>query len=203
MIDRESCGYEPRLSFYKSGKPNTRAKRIEWEHVVPAENFGRQFVCWREGNPACVKSDGKYYKGRKCCEKVSKEFRIMQADMHNLVPAIGELNGDRSNYRYDFELASSGQYGKCQFEVLFKEKRARIKEDVRGNIARAYLYMNKQYGMKLSKQDMKRFNAWHQADPADAWEIERNKRIEKVQGNFNPFVRATSIKEPAAFNPGN
>lgn len=27
-----------------------RAKKIEWEHVVPAENFGRTFSEWRDGH---------------------------------------------------------------------------------------------------------------------------------------------------------
>jgi len=31
-----NCGYEPRNELTKSGKVNVRAKRIEWEHVVPA-----------------------------------------------------------------------------------------------------------------------------------------------------------------------
>ncbi|MFC2073774.1 endonuclease [Campylobacterota bacterium] len=189
MINKASCGYTPRLSHYKSGKPNTRAKRIEWEHVVPAENFGRQFTCWREGDPKCVKKNGKKYKGRKCCTKVNQQYRIMQADMHNLVPTVGELNGDRSNYRYDFELAQPGQYGECKFEVLFKDKRARVKEDIRGNIARTYLYMSDRYGMKLSQQEQRKFEAWNKKDPIDACEIERNKRILKVQGNENPFIK--------------
>ena len=29
-----------------------RAGRVEWEHVVPAENFGRAFKEWREGTVA-------------------------------------------------------------------------------------------------------------------------------------------------------
>lgn len=188
MIDNASCGYTPRLSHYKSGKPNTRSKRIEWEHVVPAENFGRQFACWRDGSSSCVKKNGKQYKGRKCCTKANKKYRIMQADMHNLVPAIGELNGDRSNYRYDFELPKSNQYGACEFEVLFKERRARVKKDIRGNIARTYLYMNDRYGMKLSKQEQKKFQAWDKEAPVDAWENERNARILKIQGNINNLI---------------
>lgn len=188
MIDRDSCGYTPRNEYTKSGKKNERARRIEWEHVIPAENFGRQFSCWREGDPECVTSKGKEYKGRKCCEKVSKEFRIMEADMHNLQPAIGELNADRSNFRFDFELPSSGQYGECKFEVDFKTDRAKVKEELRGVIARTYLYFNKQYGMKISKQEMQKYESWNKVYPPDAWEIKRNQRIAKIQGNGNTFI---------------
>jgi len=189
MINRKSCGYKPRNERTKKGKVNQRARRIEWEHLIPAENFGRQFSCWREGNSKCVKKNGKSYKGRKCCEKVNKKYKIMQADMHNLFPAVGELNADRSNYRFDFELAQPKQYGECQFNVLFKQKRARVKEDIRGIIARDYLYFQKRYSMKLSKQETKKYNAWNKQYPPNKWEIERNKRIAKKQGNKNNFIQ--------------
>lgn len=188
MIDRNSCGYVPRNEYTKKGKKNERARRIEWEHVIPAENFGRQFSCWRDGASECVDSKGKEFKGRKCCEKVSKEFRIMQADMHNLQPAIGELNADRSNFRFDFELPTLGQYGMCQFEVDFKADRAKVREELRGVIARTYLYFNKQYGMKISKQEIQKYLAWNREYPPDAWEKKRNMRIKNIQQNFNPYI---------------
>lgn len=188
MIDRSSCGYLPRNELTKKGKLNMSTRHMGWEHIVPAENFGRAFSCWRDGDAKCVKSNGKSFKGRKCCQKVNKKFRIMQADMHNLQPAIGELNADRSNYRFDFELPTPEQYGECRFEVDFKERRARVKEELRGIIARTYLYFNKQYGMKLSKQELQKFQAWDKTYPSDVWEIERNKRIAKMQGNANLFI---------------
>lgn len=43
-----------------------RAKKVEWKHVVPAENFGRAFSEWREGHAQCVNNKGKSFKGRKC-----------------------------------------------------------------------------------------------------------------------------------------
>lgn len=188
MIDRSSCGYVPRNPITKAGRVNPRTTRIEWEHVVPAENFGRQFTCWRDGASECVDSKGKTFKGRKCCEKTSQQFRIMQADMHNLVPAIGELNGDRSNLRYDFEEARKGQYGECRFEVDFDQDRVRIKKDIRGDVARTYLYMSDRYKMKLSPQELNKFSAWNKEDPVDAWEIEKNKRIKAIQGNGNMLI---------------
>ena len=113
----------------------------------------------------------------------------MQADMHNLFPSIGELNADRSNYRYDFELPSKSQYGQCEFNVLFKQKRARVREEIRGIIARDYLYFHKRYDMKLSKQELKKYQAWKKQYPPSDWEIERNKRIAQRQGNLNEFIR--------------
>ena len=41
----------------------------------------------------------------------------MQADMHNLVPSIGEINNDRSNYKFADKIARKNIYGNCQFEI--------------------------------------------------------------------------------------
>ena len=113
----------------------------------------------------------------------------MQADMHNLFPAVGELNADRSNFRFDFEVGKSGQYGECKFNVDFKQRRAKVREEIRGVIARDYLYFNKQHKMKLSKQEHRKYQVWDQQYPADAWEIKRNMRNERIQGNLNPFIK--------------
>ena len=189
MIVRESCGYEPRNEYTKKGKKNQRARRIEWEHVIPAQNFGRAFRCWQKGDEQCTKSNGKTYKGRKCCSKVNKVFRFMEADMHNLVPAIGELNADRSNFRFGMIEGEKRRYGKrVDFEVEFKQRVAEPQDSIKGNIARTYFYFEQRYGMKISKKDKKIFNAWDKQDPVDDWERERNRRIERIQGNKNSFI---------------
>ena len=41
---------------FVANKYKKRAKKIEWEHIVPAENFGRTFSEWREGHPQCINS---------------------------------------------------------------------------------------------------------------------------------------------------
>ena len=189
MIVRKSCGYKPRNQRTKKGNVNQRSRCIEWEHLIPAENFGRQFSCWREGNPKCVSSKGKAYKGRKCCTKVNKIYKIMQADMHNLFPAVGELNADRSNFRFDTEVANPNRYGECKFDVDFKKRRAKVREEIRGVIARDYLYFYQRYNMQVSKQELKKFQVWNKQYPPDAWEMERNKRIDKVQGNSYQLLK--------------
>lgn len=167
MIDRNSCGYVPRNELTKKGKENERANRIEWEHIMPAENFGRHLACWKDG-------------GRKACSK-DPIFNKMEADMHNLVPAIGELNADRSNFRYGADKPKVGMYGECKFEVDFDANRAYVRDEIKGDIARAYLYMSKTYNINLSDQEKKLMEAWDKQDPIDEWEIEKNKRIEKIK----------------------
>ncbi|WP_016582476.1 endonuclease, partial [Yersinia pestis] len=97
--DLNSCGYQPR-------KNAARAARIEWEHVVPAWQFGHQRQCWQQG-------------GRKNCAK-DPVYRQIETDLHNLQPAIGEVNGDRNNFMYSQWNGGSGQYGQCAMKVDFK-----------------------------------------------------------------------------------
>lgn len=189
MIVRQSCGYEPKNEYTKKGKINKRARKIEWEHVIPAENFGRQFTCWRDGDDSCVKSNGKSFKGRSCCSKVNEKFKLMEADLHNLVPAIGELNANRSNFRYGIIQGEKRVYGKTvDFEVDSKIRVVEPADSIKGNIARTYFYFEKKYGMTISSKDKKLFIAWDKLDPIDKWERKRNNLIYKYQGNKNPFI---------------
>ena len=48
--------------------------------------------------------------------------------------------------------------------------------------------MEKTYGVKLSNQDRKLFEAWDKMYPVTEKECERDRRIFKVQGDHNPFV---------------
>ena len=109
-IDASACGYKPR-------KNKARGKVLEWEHVMPAYFFGHNRVCWKTGNAKCVKSDGAAFKGRACCAKVDKTFKRIEADLHNLTPAVGELNGDRSNQPYGIVEGEPREYGACNFEI--------------------------------------------------------------------------------------
>ena len=70
-VDIAGCGYVPR-------KNATRARRIEWEHIVPAWQIGHLRQCWQNG-------------GRKNCTKNDDIYKQAEADLHNLVPSIGEV----------------------------------------------------------------------------------------------------------------
>lgn len=173
-----SCGYVPR-------KNKQRGEYIEWEHIMPAYRFAYNLPCWNDN--ICMDKRGKYYKGRKCCEKIDKKFRIMQADMYNLVPSVGELNNDRSNYSYGIIAGEIRKYGDCDFEV--DNKTAEPKEDIRGDIARTYFYMEATYGITLTEDERKLFIKWDIQDNVSQWEKVKAERIEKIQGNKNNFIK--------------
>lgn len=108
--------------------------------------------------------------------------------MHNLRPVPGELNGDRSNFHFGIVSGLPSQYGSCYFKVDFKNRLAEPDPGIRGDIARTYFYMEDTYGVKISKKNRRLYEAWDREDPPDAWEMERNRRIQEIQGNGNKFI---------------
>ncbi len=172
---------------FETAKHVKRAMRIEWEHVVPAENFGRTFVEWREGHPECVSSKGKQFKGRKCAEKVNAQYRYMQADMYNLFPAIGAVNATRSNYNFTMLPGEESSFGSCAMKISGNKVEPPV--EARGRIARTYLYMETVYpSYKMSSQQKKLMNAWDNAYPVSQWECKRNAKIEAIQSNKNTIL---------------
>ncbi|AMB86476.1 deoxyribonuclease [Pseudomonas agarici] len=173
-VNLEACGYVPR-------KNANRAARIEWEHIVPAWHIGHQRQCWQQG-------------GRKYCSQHDPAYKRAEADLHNLVPSIGEVNGDRSNFSFGWLPEQKGQYGSCLTQVDFKAKKVMPRPSIRGMIARTYFYMSKQYGLRLSKQDRQLYEAWHKTYPVQVWERQRNQRVACVMGRGNEFVGAVDLK---------
>lgn len=106
--------------------------------------------------------------------------------MHNLVPSVGEINGDRSNLPYGIIEGEKRKYGKCDFEK--ENGSVEPQESIRGDIARSYFYMSIQYQIKLSDSLEDMLREWHFSDPPDKWEREKNTLIEQEQGNRNPFI---------------
>jgi deoxyribonuclease-1 len=116
------------------------------------------------------------------------QYKLMQADMFNLYPAIGEVNGRRSNYSMAILEGEKREFGKCDVEI--RNKKIEPKESIRGEIARTYLYMDSVYSGRgiISKKNQRLFESWNKSDPVDEWECERARRIEKIQGNRNEVV---------------
>jgi len=174
---------------FSTDKYIKRAKKVEWEHVVPAENFGRTFVEWREGSPQCINSKRKSFKGRRCAEKVNVDYRYMQADMFNLYPAIGAVNALRSNYNFTMLPSESNDFGSCEMKI--QNKKAEPPEKARGQIARTYMYMTESYSRyNMSRQQKQLMTAWDKMYPVDEWECQRAKKITNLQGGDNDVVKS-------------
>ena len=109
-VDYSTCNFRPRENPRR--KSFKRAETVEWEHIVTAHNMGHFMPCWRDG-------------GRKNCSANDTLFKILEGDLHNLYPAIGEINGDRSNFMYSqWTNNPEPMYGECETIVDFKLKKA-------------------------------------------------------------------------------
>lgn len=129
---------------------------------------------------------------RKQCRVRSKMFNQIEADLNNLYPSRTDVNQDRSSFRFAIIKGETRAYGQdCDFEV---DQRSRVVEPapiVRGDIARSMFYMAYQYrdqGLQIFSKQAKLLASWHNADPPDDMERERNARILQMQGNQNLFI---------------
>lgn len=177
---------------FETGVHLSRVKKVEWEHAVPAENFGRAFSEWREGHPLCV-HNGQPFKGRKCAEKVNLTYRYMQSDMHNLFPSIGSVNAARGNRQFAALPGEKPDFGSCEAKV--KDSRFEPPDRAKGVVARASLYMEDNYPQyRISDRQRRLFESWDKMYPVTDWECERARRIERLQGNANERVNGACKK---------
>ncbi|CBJ81382.1 DNA-specific endonuclease I (modular protein) [Xenorhabdus bovienii str. Jollieti] len=182
-VDLASCGYQVRSQ-------QSRAERIEWEHMVPAWVFGHQRQCWQNG-------------GRKNCVENDPFFRVIESDMHNLAPSIGEVNGDRSNFAYGMVPKNmANMYGACSSKVDFKSRLFEPRDRVKGVVARVYFYMHDRYNLAMSRQQQQLMMAWDRQYPVDGWERERDNKIARIMGHHNPFVTGSQKWELGHKNSG-
>lgn len=180
-VDFASCGYQVRAQEH-------RAVRTEWEHIVPAHSMGHQRQCWQTG-------------GRKNCVANDPVFaNSMYVDLHNLTPTVGEVNADRSNFRFSPVSAGPAQYGACPSRVSFKDRQFEPRDEAKGFVARVYFYMFDRYGLPMSRQQARILMAWDRQFPVSEWEKERARRIERIQGTRNEFV-LDGLKWHEGFRP--
>ena len=173
---------------FSSPKYKGRSQRVEWEHVVPEENFGRAFPEWRTGHKDCKR------KGRSCAIKKSREFRLMYSDMYNLFPAIGSVNALRSNYNCSEGLGDNSSLGGCDMKI--KARKAEPPNSVKGIIARTYLYMDKVYTKyRIGSSNKKMFKAWNKMYPVTDFECKRAKKIQSIQHNRNAIVKSSCVAD--------
>ena len=176
------------------------AREIFWNELYP--NGGETLYCAKQ-------FDGGYNRGiniehvfpmgwvthtldcgrRKECRRNSPLFNQIEADLHNLYPARTAINKERSSIAFGMVNGEKRNYGSCDFEIQHSRPRlVEPREEVRGNIARSMFYMADTYDLTLFDKQIAILNKWNKADPPDKFEKDRNDKIEKIQGNRNPYI---------------
>lgn len=142
------------------------------EHVFPMSWVARSLGCGR----------------RKECREKSARFNRIEADLHNLYPARHDINDARGSFRFGMIPGEARQFGTCDFEVDERQRVVEPRPASRGEIARAMLYMQKEYGLVIFRRQLEMLIEWHRTDPPSEHERWRNETIVRLQGTRNSFI---------------
>lgn len=155
------------ISFDPGGK-------LTGEHVYSAS--------WIAAHHGCPNRDE--------CEAL--DYKRAEADLHNLWPALGNINSSRGNLNFA-EIPGEGERKKKDLgcddyeRTSGSEAVVEPQDSVKGEIARSLFYMHTEYGLPLRgmKKMLKKWNRQDQPDEMEHW---RNDLIEELQGTRNPFI---------------
>ena len=149
-----------------------RDRRYNIEHVYPMAWVTRALRCG----------------DRRQCRRGSTRFNRIESDMHNMYPALKDLNKARGAYPYR-EIRGEQWFERgCDIEIDHRARAVEPRPAVRGDIARAMLYMADRYDLEIYARQRRLLEQWHREDPPDEHERRRNRAIKRVQGNFNPWI---------------
>jgi len=74
----------------------------------------------------------------------------MEADLHNLYPALASINRARSNYVFGEIPGEPREFGDCDFERDRDRRVAEPRPIAHGNVARAIFYMHAEWPPRLA-----------------------------------------------------
>ncbi len=123
-------------------------------------------------------------------------------DVHHLRPCDPSVNSSRSNYDFDNGGIQHPEATECNYDQTLRTWEAR--DVVKGDIARMMFYMEVRYEGDSGEPDLELVEnipssgsnfgklstliEWHNADPVDDFERNRNEVIYGYQNNRNPFI---------------
>lgn len=187
--DRQSAGYLDTIpvfwsNLYPDGgetlycgvKFKPRDRRTNIEHVYP--------MSWVTKSLRCGDRDR--------CRQVSEKFNRIESDMHNLFPSLKSTNKMRGSMPFAMIKGERRVEPRCDLEIDYRSRRVEPRPAVRGDIARAALYMADRYDLELYRRQRELLERWHRQDPPGEEERRRNEVIERLQGNRNPWIDRVS-----------
>ena len=132
--------------------------------------------------------------------KFSRSFPkgLQKSDLHHLYPTDSHANSVRGNYNFD-EVNGTVVSDDCT--ASYTEGHGGNFEPPRehkGNVARALFYFSVRYQLPIHHSLEETLRKWHEVDPVDNEEIERNQMIYVVQKNRNPFIDMPELVDPVS-----
>jgi deoxyribonuclease-1 len=153
---------------------------LDVEHVYPASWMGAHLGC---GN-------------RTQCRKHSTHgtrFNRMEADLHNLFPAMAGLNRTRSNNTFGLIAGEERFLLQCDFESDSASDVTEPRPGARGDIARAFFYMHQEYDLPIDADLLPLLQQWNNDDPPSTYEVWRNDAINRLQGTRKAFIDDSAL----------
>ncbi len=181
-LDLSSCGYKPKQ---KEAVKLVPAYIVSPLKMLEADEKAKN--AWEKGDKTCRKN-GNSYKGIECAKKVSVKFKKMLSDLHNIRLASEELAKAKEGLEFYQFSTKNNEFGEIDFEIDHEKKLLCVRKGARGDIARTYEYMRSAYNISIDRKRRKIFEIWKVYDPIDMQELERNRRIKAIQGNYNPYI---------------
>lgn len=107
-----------------------------------------------------------------------------KCDLNHLFPTDSKANGIRSSFPYGNVKNVKWEEGGSKFDgSVFQVRKQHI-----GDTARAKFYFAVRYGKSIPSSEEAVLRQWNKDDPVDAFEKNRNDKIENIQHNRNCFV---------------
>lgn len=151
----------------------TKGEGSSIEHAFPADWIAKSFGCPDRDNCPFA------------------EYGFAEADLHNLWPAIGNINSSRGKLPLGELPGDTARKFQniCQDYERSSGKLAVVepRDQSKGELARSILYMAITYGLS-PKGSITQLIQWHKDDPPSDHEKSRNDKIEELQGTRNPFI---------------
>lgn len=126
--------------------------------------------------------------------KYSKD--VQKADLHHLYPSDSRANSIRGNYDFADIASDNGSLSEDECTASKSGSSTTSGGDDyfepptnhKGNVARSLFYFSVRYQISIPKDEEAVLRKWHEIDPVDQDEINKNEIIFGVQKNRNPFV---------------
>lgn len=159
-FSKKEYDYDPATCMRKRYLKEDTTKAVIFARIVPQVLMAEGLECYTQD--ICTDMMGKTYHGKRCCRKIDKRYRAYEKDMFNLM----SLQKD-SGYP---EIDPPDHY--------------------KGNIARVFLYMSKEYQLNLTKAQYEKYEKWDKEDSVDEKECHLYETIYKIQGRENPWIKS-------------
>ena len=156
---------------------------MRWIQVVPDTFYGRNMVCMKE--QICVNEfTGKRFGSPMCCRRIDEKYQQMEAGLFNLIPVVSEIAENYQGRVFGVVKKPIIPVETVKVDDAYLEP----SDEVKGDIARVYLYMVERYGLQLSLEQKEIFYRWHRLDAVDERECALAKIIMKVQNRRNRLI---------------